>query len=128
MPPTYGRSPLDLNRGAIFEDTSGVRPSQPLHVGAYSRSEERERLRSCYSLFHNFKPQMNTKLDIMSHPRSLRLLAGTNEYAEDLTGQREPLNASRWRSETKVSLENSVNRFYPVLTRFHLVLTRFYIV
>ncbi len=24
MPPTYGCSPLDLNRGAIFEDTSGV--------------------------------------------------------------------------------------------------------
>ena len=103
MPPTYGRSPLDLNRGAIFEDTSGVRPSRPLHVGAYSRSEERDHLRSSYSLFHNYKPAMNRKLDIMSHPRSLRLLAGTNEYAEDLTGQREPLNASQWRSETKVT-------------------------
>ena len=101
MPPAYGR-PLDLNRGAIFEDTSGVRPSAPIHVGAYSRAEERENLRTCYSLFHNYKPQMNTKLDIRSHPRSLRLLAGTNEYAEDLTGQREPLNSSNWRSETKV--------------------------
>ncbi len=39
----------------------------------------------------------------MSKPSSLRLLAGTNEYAEDLTGQREPLNASQWRSETRVS-------------------------
>ena len=104
MSPTPGSCPMDLNRGAIFEDTSGVRPSAPLHVGAYSRADEREKLRSCYSLFHNFKPQMNTKLDIFSHPRSMRLLAGTNEYAEDLTGQREPMNASRWASETKVCI------------------------
>ena len=103
MSPTPGSCPMDLNRGAIFEDTSGVRPSAPLHVGAYSRAEEREKLRSCYSLFHNFKPQMNTKLDIFSHPRSYRLLAGTNEYAEDLTGQRQPMNASQWRSETQVT-------------------------
>ena len=93
---------MDLNRGGIFEDTSGVRPSAPLHVGAYSRADEREKLRSCYSLFHGFKPQMNTGLDIFSHPRSMRLLAGTNEYAEDLTGQRAPMNASQWRSETQV--------------------------
>ena len=45
---------------------------------------------------------MNTGLDIFSHPRSMRLLAGTNEYAEDLTGQRAPMNASQWRSETQV--------------------------
>ena len=32
----------------------------------------------------------------------MRLLAGTNEYAEDLTGQRAPMNASQWRSETQV--------------------------
>ena len=112
MSPTPGSCPMDLNRGAIFEDTSGVRPSAPLHVGAYSRADEREKLRSCYSLFHNFKPQMNTKLDIFSHPRSMRLLAGTNEYAEDLTGQREPMNASRWASETKVCI------FYLFLNRF----------
>ena len=110
MSPTPGSCPMDLNRGAIFEDTSGVRPSAPLHVGAYSRAEEREKLRSCYSLFHNFKPQMNTKLDIFSHPRSYRLLAGTNEYAEDLTGQRQPMNASQWRSETQVThLHNYFN-------------------
>ena len=92
--------PLDLNQGAVFEDTSGVPHSQPMHVGAYSRAEERERLHSCYSLFHNYK---KVAKNVMAHPRSLRLLAGTNEYAEDLTGQREPLNASGWRSETKVS-------------------------
>ena len=60
MSPTPGSCPMDLNRGGIFEDTSGVRPSAPLHVGAYSRADEREKLRSCYSLFHGFKPQMNT--------------------------------------------------------------------
>ena len=30
------------------------------------------------------------------------LMAGTNEFAEDLTGQRMPLNASQWKSETRV--------------------------
>ena len=91
--------PLDLNKGAILEDTSGVPHSQPIHVGAYSRSDERERLRSCYTMFHNYKC---VPKNVMAHPRSMRLLAGTNEYAEDLTGQRAPLNASGWRSETKV--------------------------
>ena len=42
-------------------------------------------------------------LDIASKASSYRLLAGTNEYAEDLTGQRMPLNASQWKSETKVN-------------------------
>ena len=41
-------------------------------------------------------------LDIASKASSYRLLAGTNEYAEDLTGQRMPLNASQWKSETGV--------------------------
>ena len=41
--------------------------------------------------------------DIASKASSYRLLAGTNEYAEDLTGQRMPLNASQWKSETKVN-------------------------
>ena len=91
--------PLDLNKGAILEDTSGVPHSHPIHVGAYSRADERERLISCYSIFHNYK---KVPKNVMAHPRSMRLLAGTNEYAEDLTGQREPLNASLWRSETKV--------------------------
>ena len=98
--------PLDLNQGAVFEDTSGVPHSQPMHVGAYSRAEERDRLHSCYSLFHNYK---KVPKNVMAHPRSLRLLAGTNEYAEDLTGQREPLNASGWRSETKVGHRGSYN-------------------
>lgn len=29
-------------------------------------------------------------------------MVGTNEFAEDLTGQRMPVNASQWRSETRV--------------------------
>jgi len=49
----------------------------------------------------------------MSKPSSYRLLAGTNEYAEDLTGQRMPLNASQWRSETQVS--NSRVNFINIL-------------
>ena len=55
MPSIYGNRNFDMNRGAVFEDTSGVRPSRPLHVGAYSRSEERERLVSTYNIFHNRK-------------------------------------------------------------------------
>ena len=55
MATVNGRRNLDMNRGAIFEDTSGVRPSRPLHVGGYSATEERERLRSTYNLFHDRK-------------------------------------------------------------------------
>ena len=117
----------------------GVRPSQPIHVGAWCRSEERERLQTSYNNFHNFKLVMHDRrkgddaghhfciypifytkitlakhdylicysfhisIDISSKPSSYRLLAGTNEFAEDLTGQRMPLNASQWKSETGVS-------------------------
>ena len=40
--------------------------------------------------------------DIAPKASSYRLLAGTNEFAEDLTGQRMALNASQWKSETGV--------------------------
>jgi hypothetical protein len=50
----------------------------------------------------------------MSKPSSYRLLAGTNEYAEDLTGQRMPLNASQWRSETQVCLPTNLKRYFIV--------------
>ena len=46
-------------------------------------------------------------LDISSKASSYRLLAGTNEFAEDLTGQRMPLNASQWKSETKVIFDRN---------------------
>ena len=62
---------------------------------------------------------MNTGLDIFSHPRSMRLLAGTNEYAEDLTGQRAPMNASQWRSETQVCCTLANSRFF-----FRLLVSR----
>ena len=45
--------------------------------------------------------------DISSKASSYRLLAGTNEFAEDLTGQRMPLNASQWKSETKVRFDRN---------------------
>ena len=101
-----GSGPVDLNRSAVFEDTVGVRPSAPIHVGAYSQTEERERLKSSYNTFHNLKLIMHDRRkDICSKPSSYKLMAGTNEFAEDLTGQRMPMNASQWASETKVSLE-----------------------
>ena len=52
---------MDLNRGAIWEDTTGVRPSQPIHVGAYSRAEERDRLQTSYNNFHNYKLVMHDR-------------------------------------------------------------------
>ena len=48
-------------------------------------------------------------IDISSKASSYRLLAGTNEFAEDLTGQRMPLNASQWKSETKVKCASLTN-------------------
>ncbi len=66
--------------------------------------EERERLRSSYSVFHGPKISLHDRrAEIWSKPSSARLLAGTNEFAEDLTGQRMPMNAAQWRSETKVA-------------------------
>ncbi|XP_040573281.1 uncharacterized protein [Lepeophtheirus salmonis] len=91
----------ELNRSAVFENTRGNSPSYPLHVGAVDEREEGERLRSCYSLFHGPKHYVHGRnTHIFSRPSSHRLLCGTNEFAEYLTGQREPLHASRWSSET----------------------------
>ena len=56
-----GSGPVDLNRGAVWENTRGVRPSQPMHVGAYSRTEERERLQTSYNNFHNYKLTMHDR-------------------------------------------------------------------
>ena len=75
----------------------------PHTQGAYNRSEEEERLRSTYSNYHGPKIRFHDRrAQIASKPSSLRLLGGTNEFAEDLTGQRQPLNAANWKSETKV--------------------------
>ena len=52
---------MDLNRSAVWENTTGVRPSQPMHVGAYSRTEERERLQTSYNNFHNYKLTMHDR-------------------------------------------------------------------
>ncbi len=60
-------------------------------------------IRSRYSVFHNNKISFHDRrTDIASKPSSLRLFRGTNEFAEDLTGQRLPLKASAWISETRV--------------------------
>ena len=71
--------------------------------GGYNRAEEEDRLRSTYDCYHGPKSRFHDRrAEINSKPSSLRLLAGTNEFAEDLTGQRLPLNAANWKSETKV--------------------------
>ena len=49
--------------------------------------------------------------DIASKASSYRLLAGTNEFAEDLTGQRMALNASQWKSETGVRTVDVSNMY-----------------
>ena len=103
------KSCLDMNRGAIFGDTAGPVPSAPIVQGGFSHQEEMDRLRTCYSSFHGSKVAYHDPSKaIASKPSSRRLLAGTNEYAEDLTGQRQPLNASSWRSETKVSSKDEL--------------------
>ena len=56
-----GSGPVDLNRSAVWENTTGVRPSQPMHVVAYSRTEERERLQTSYNNFHNYKLTMHDR-------------------------------------------------------------------
>ena len=53
--------------------------------------------------------------DIASKASSYRLLAGTNEFAEDLTGQRMALNASQWKSETGVMSQ----KYFYFLILFH---------
>lgn len=76
------------------------------------RCEDAERLRSSYSLFHNRKTGLHDRnREVASKPSSYRLLAGTNEFAEDLTGQRQPLNAWNWTSETKVCTHVRVKSF-----------------
>ena len=95
---------FDMNRGAVFGDTAGPGASLPLQSGAYNRGEEEERLRSCYSLFHNNKTSYHDRRsEVASKPSSFKLFRGTNEFAEDLTGQRLPLRAFAWVSETKAS-------------------------
>jgi hypothetical protein len=104
---------VELNRGAVFHDVTGALPSYPLHKGAYNRCEESERLRTTYTVQHGPKVVLHDRrTEIASRPSSLRLLSGTNEFAEDLTGQRLPLNASTWKSETQV-------REYPLVQPLH---------
>jgi hypothetical protein len=56
-------------------------------------------------MFHNNKISLHDRAaDIASKASSFRMFRGTNEFAEDLTGQRMPLNTASWVSETKVKL------------------------
>lgn len=54
-------------------------------------------------MFHNNKISFHDRRhDVASKPSSLSFFRGTNEFAEDLTGQRLPLKAATWVSETRV--------------------------
>ena len=93
-----GPSDPEMNVRAIYHHTRGVGPSRPLHMGQPTFGQERERLKTSYSIVHGHK---NTKKgscwgDKKVKPSSKRLLCGTNEEAEDLTGQRAPISSSRY--------------------------------
>ena len=76
--------------------------------------------RSCYSLFHNNKVSYHDRRsEVASKPSSLRLFRGTNEFAEDLTGQRLPLRAFAWVSETKVAGSNQLAKFVYIILLGH---------
>ena len=92
-----GPQDIDLNRRAIYQHTRGVPPSKPLHMGRPTLGQERERLRTSYSQDHGFK---TCRAGSLWGARKVKasskgLMCGTNEEAEDLTGQRAPLSSSR---------------------------------
>ena len=92
-----GPADPELNRRAIYHHTRGVGKSKPLHAGRPTHGQEQARLTTSYSIAHAHK---NTRQgscwgDKKVKPSSKRLLCGTNEDAEDLTGQRAPISSSR---------------------------------
>ena len=92
-----GPHDIDMNKRAILHHTRGMPASKPLHMGRPTFGQERERLRTSYSLQHGYK---NTRKgscwgDRKVKPSSRGLMYGTNEDAEDLTGQRAPVSSSR---------------------------------
>ena len=92
-----GPHDIDMNKRSILHHTRGTPASKPLHMGKPTFGQERERLRTSYSLQHGYK---NTRKgscwgDRKVKPSSKGLMYGTNEDAEDLTGQRAPLSSSR---------------------------------
>ena len=92
-----GPTDIEMNARAIYHHTGGVGPSRPLHMGQPTHGQERDRLRTSYSLVHDHKNTSKGSCwgDKKVKPSSKRLLCGTNEDAEDLTGQRAPVSSSR---------------------------------
>ena len=94
------QGPIDpeMNARAIYHHTGGIGPSRPLHMGQPTLGQERDRLKTSYSIVHGHKNTSNGSRwgDKKSKPSSKRLLCGTNEEAEDLTGQRAPISSSRY--------------------------------
>ena len=92
-----GPHDIDMNKRAILHHTRVMPASKPLHMGRPTFGQERERLRTSYSLQHGYK---NTRKgscwgDRKVKPSSKGLMCGTNEDAEDLSGQRAPISSSR---------------------------------
>ena len=92
-----GPGNIDMNKRAVYHHTRPVPASRPLHMGQPSFGQERDRLKSSYSVQHDYK---NTRVgschgDRRVEPSSKGLMLGTNEEAEDLTGQRAPVASSR---------------------------------
>lgn len=96
-----GPKDTEMNRKAIYHHTGKVSASRPLHMGRPTHGQERERLKTSYSTQHDLKITKRGSChgDKKVKASSLGLLCGTNEDAEDLTGQRAPVASSRWLSE-----------------------------
>ncbi|XP_023347387.1 uncharacterized protein LOC111716187 [Eurytemora carolleeae] len=106
-----GPQNVDLNSRAIYHQTGQIHPSKPLHSGRPTLGQEKSRLTSTYSLAHGPKLRMeNTKRGARKVKASSRgLLLGTDEEAEDLTGQRAPISSSRWKSEVRDQFQGCLN-------------------
>ena len=93
-----GPADIEMNPRAIYHHTGCVGPSRPLHMGHPTHGQEMDRLQTSYGMFHGHENTCKISGcwgDKKVKPSSKRLLGGTNEDAEDLTGQRAPVSSNR---------------------------------
>ena len=50
-----GPTDPEMNARAIYHHTGGIGPSRPLHMGQPTHGQERDRLRTSYSIVHGHK-------------------------------------------------------------------------
>ena len=91
-------NPLKMNTESIYQHTGSIRSSNPLHLGTcMNYSQELDRLTSSYNKEHG--PENISRGNYLRErwvkPSSRRLLGGTVEDAEDLTGQRTVASSDR---------------------------------